>query len=115
MVFGSVFEDFSDGKTGITVTLDFSYSTGGNINSSLYPGDDSNECFEGELREEVQTLRELTQQQVVILDKIKCVHVFFKNLEGVCSSVKEVRSFSLHTIFFALTVITDSPIYRGRV
>ena len=33
----------------------------------------------------------ITDQQEVILDKIERVHMFFENLEGICSAVKEVR------------------------
>lgn len=46
-------------------------------------------CFLGELREQVEGSRIITYQKDVLLDKIKRVHVFFENLEGICSTIKE--------------------------
>lgn len=46
--------------------------------------------FAGELREQVEKARRITEEQKVVLDKIRHVHVFFQGLETVCSAVKGV-------------------------
>ena len=45
----------------------------------------------GELRDQVEGARVITEGQEVVLDKIECVHRFFQELEVLCNAVKEVK------------------------
>ena len=49
----------------------------------------------GDLREQVEKARRITEEQKVILDKIKHVHVFFQGLESVCGAVEDVSEATL--------------------
>ena len=51
----------------------------------------AHKLFVGELREQVEDARRITEDQKVVLDKIKRVHRFFEHLDVLCNSVKEVR------------------------
>ena len=44
----------------------------------------------GELRHQVENARKITEEQKVILDKIRHVHRFFQGLETVCDVVNDV-------------------------
>ena len=67
--------------------------------------------FIGELRHLVEDTRAITSQEEAVLDKIKRVHVFFKNLEGICGAIKEVNSLVSLTISSSLMTIEGSSLY----
>lgn len=48
--------------------------------------------FLGDLREQVEQARKVTEEQKVVLDKIRHIHRFFEGLEVVCGAVEDVRT-----------------------
>lgn len=101
-------------KTGVSVTLEFSYTTGGNtrprVSFSI-----AYKCTTGEVRDQVEDARTITDRQTAVLDKIKRVHVFFENLEGICGAIKEVRPPAPLTHPSTLTNRADTSLYRRRL
>ena len=60
----------------------------------------------GDLREQVENSRQITNEQQAILDKIERVRRFFESLQGICNSVKEV---SLSTALFMCMRPDETP------
>lgn len=58
----------------------------------ISPRDIIDESSAGELRARVEHARRITEEQKVVLDKIRRIHRFFEHLDLVCNSVKEVSN-----------------------
>lgn len=43
-----------------------------------------------ELRDQVENARRITEEQRVVLDKLRRVHQFFRGFEAVCENVEDV-------------------------
>lgn len=84
-----------DNDCTVSVTITFAYTSGGNIN--IWIAASQIKCanlFLGDVRERVEEARRVTEDQKVVLDKIRHVHRFFKSLEVVCSAVEDVSGHS---------------------
>lgn len=44
------------------------------------------------MRDQVENARRITEDQKVVLDKIRHVHGLFKGLEAVCNAIEDVRA-----------------------
>lgn len=51
------------------------------------------------MKEQLEIARRITEDQKVVLDKIKHVHGFFRCLEVVCSAIEDVRVQSTIDLF----------------
>ena len=66
------------------------------------------------MRDRVESARRITEDQKVVLEKIKHVHEFFKSFEVVSSAIEDVSVRHLR-MFQCLTIIAASPRYQDCV
>lgn len=80
-----------DNDGTVCVSLTFAYTPGGKIERSSHIP--LNDLFAGDLRERVEEARRITEDQKVLLDKIRRVYRFFESLEVACRAVGSVSNY----------------------
>lgn len=67
--------------------------------------------FPGNLREQVELARRITEEQKAVFVKLRRAHMFFGSLEAACGAVEDVRMQTVSVFLRTLTILVAPSVH----